>query len=329
MIDPQALAIHQAMTQGPPLNQLGVDGSREWSRHRAAPPPPADAGLEVSERTVAADPPVPVRLYRPVGLDAPPVVIFIHGGGWILGDLNSSDWACRRLANTARCAVVSVGYRLAPEHAYPAALDDCLAVLQWVSQSSVDLGVDGTRICVAGESSGGQLAATTCLAARDRGGAPVALQVLVCPMLDARMDTPSWHEFGPDFLPRAEQATWMWDLYAGSPVARHAPLVSVAEAVDLTGLPPAIILTAEYDPLRDEAERYGLRLRESGVPARIDRYDGLVHTIFGSAAAVDGARQALDDTAAMVAVRLGAQVSTEQVSTERVSTEQVSKGATR
>jgi len=327
VIDPQAAAVLELMTSGPPLNRLGVDGARQWSARVGRSPGPPDPALDVREATVpaaglgaaglGAAGPVPVRVYRRTDVAQPPVVIFLHGGGWILGSLDSADDTCQHFALASGCTVVSVDYRLAPEHVFPAALEDSLAVVRWVAAGGADTGGTGgtggtdndrppPAICVAGESSGGQLAASTCLAARDAGIGPIALQLLVCPVIDARMGTPSWRELGDRYLPCAEQMSWMWDLYAGAPEARHQPLVSVAEAPDLRGLPPALILTAEFDPLRDEAEQYGERLREAGVAARLRRCDGQVHTVFGCAPAVDRCRQILDETAHDVARALGA-----------------------
>jgi acetyl esterase len=316
-MDPQAAAVLELMTSGPPLNRLGVAGARQWSARVGRSPGPPDLALDVREATVpaaggpAAAGPVPVRVYRRADVAQPPVVIFLHGGGWILGSLDSADDTCQHFALASGCTVVSVDYRLAPEHVFPAALEDSLAVVSWVAAGGADTdGTDSDRpppvICVAGESSGGQLAASTCLAARDAGIGPIALQLLVCPVIDARMGTASWRELGDRYLPCAEQMSWMWDLYAGAPEARHQPLVSVGEAPDLHGLPPALILTAEFDPLRDEAEQYGERLREAGVAARLRRCEGQVHTVFGCAPAVDRCRQILDETAHDVARALSA-----------------------
>ena len=317
MIDPQAAAVLELMTSGPPLNRLGVDGARQWSARVGRSPGPPDPALDVRDATVpaatvpaAAGPgtagPVPVRVYRCADVTQAPVVIFLHGGGWILGSLDSADDTCQHFALASGCTVVSVDYRLAPEHVFPAALEDSLAVVSWVAAGGLHPDRPPPVICVAGESSGGQLAASTCLAARDAGIGPIALQLLVCPVIDARMGTPSWRELGDRYLPCAEQMSWMWDLYAGAPEARHQPLVSVGEAPDLRGLPPALILTAEFDPLRDEAEQYCERLREAGVAARLRRCDGQVHTVFGCASAVDRCRQILDETAHDVARALGA-----------------------
>jgi acetyl esterase len=300
MLDPQAEPILRRMTSGPPLNRLGVDGARQWARGLGRPPS-ADVAVRAAGHRVpgwrAGPPDVPVRIYRPAGDGPLPALLYMHGGGWILGDLEGADWTCRQLSAQAGCAVVSVDYRLAPEHPYPAPLEDCLAVLRWALDKGPNAGLDPGRIAVAGESSGGQLAASLCLAARSCGLGPIALQLLICPATDSRMTTPSWRELGRDYLPCAEQMSWMWDLYCGSPDLRHDPLISVAEAPDLAGLPPAIIVTAEYDPLRDEAEQYAARLRAAGLPATQRRCAGQVHTIFGCAPYVDSCRLALTEVA--------------------------------
>jgi acetyl esterase len=224
-------------------------------------------------------------------------VVFIHGGGWVLGTVDGCDWVCRRLALTAGVAVVSVDYRLSPEAVYPAALEDCVTVLRNVGRLSATFDLDGSAVCVAGESSGGQLAAATCIRARDLGIA-VRAQLLVCPVIDPAMDTASWHELGRDHLPVREQMSWMWDLYSGSPEVREGdPLVNLAAQDDLSGLPETIILTSEYDPLRDEAEEYGRRLQKAGVPTDVRRQAGQVHTVFGLARAVTACEKALDETA--------------------------------
>jgi acetyl esterase len=311
MLDPQAEPVLRRMTSGPPLNRLGVPGARQWARDRVMPPR-ADVAVLTAGQQV---PPwrtgqqgVSVRIYRPLGRPGPyPAVIYMHGGGWILGDLDSADWTCRQLCAQAGCAVISVDYRLAPEHPYPAPLEDCLAVLRWAVTDGRAAGLDPGRIAVAGESSGGQLAASLCLAALAGSVGPVALQLLVCPATDSRMQTPSWREFGADYLPCAEQMSWMWDLYCGSPGLRHHPLVSVAEAPDLAGLPPAVVVTAEYDPLRDEGERYAARLRAAGVRASLRRCPGQVHTVFGCAPYVDSCRLVLTEVAREVSLELRAE----------------------
>ncbi len=314
MLDPQAEPILRRMTSGPPLNRIGVHGARQWARDRGRPPRPDVAVLSADRRVPAwhaGQRDVTIRVYRRAGELGPvPAIIYMHGGGWILGDLDGADWTCRQLCAQASCSVVSVDYRLAPEHPYPAPLEDCLAVLRWALKDGPGSGLDPGRIAVAGESSGGQLAASLCLAARAEDLGPVAMQLLVCPVTDSRMQTPSWQELGQDYLPCAEQMSWMWDLYCGSPAQRHDPLVSVAEAPDLGGLPPAVIVTAEYDPLRDEGEQYAARLRAAGVPASLHRCAGQVHTVFGCAPYVDSCRMALTEVAREVSRSLQTPIAT-------------------
>lgn len=283
-IDPQAKAVLDIMTAGLSLDQRGVEGAREWARSLAPAPDPPDPRLETEDRTLGG---VGVRIYRPPTRGSSPVIVFIHGGGWVLGGLDSVEFACRELALASGVAVVSVDYRLSPEAQFPAALQDCLAVLGGVVNQAAALGLDRGAICVAGESSGGQLAAATCLSARDQE-LPVAAQLLVCPVIDPGMDTPSWREFGDEYLPVARQMSWMWDLYAPTSMKRSAdPLVNLAIDRDFSGLPQTIILTSEFDPLRDEAEEYGRRLARDGVVTEVRRLDGQIHAIFGAARAVD------------------------------------------
>lgn len=301
MIDPQAKAVHDVMTAGPPLDQLGVEGARAWGAQRNVPVDPPDERLAIVDQPVDG---VPVRTYRLLGRGVAPVVVFVHGGGWVLGDLDGVDATCRALALAGDVAVVSVGYRLAPEAQYPLPLDDCVTVLRWVVSVGAAEGFDVDRVCVSGESSGGQLAAATCLRARAEG-LPVSFQLLVCPVIDPAMDTDSWRQFGSDWLPVSSQMSWMWDLYAGSRDVRVGePLVNLAAVGDLSGLPPTLILTAEYDPLRDEGEQYGRRLSAAGVTAEVRRIPGQVHTVFGLARTVDACRDALHQAAQDVGKQL-------------------------
>jgi acetyl esterase len=301
MIDPQAKAANDLANKGPSLDNGGVTGMREWLASRSAPEP-SDERLEIEDRDIAG---VGVRVYRPAAGGSLPLVLFIHGGGWILGDLDISDHPCRQLALDADAVVVSVDYRLAPEAIYPAALEDCVGVLEEiVTDGAGVVGFDGGGICVAGESSGGHLAAATCLRAAEIG-VPVDLQLLVCPAIDPAMDTPSWRELGEEFRPQASQMTRMWDLYAGSQESRETgPYLNLALERDLTALPETLILTAEYDTLRDEGERYGARLEKAGVPTEVRRIPGQVHSIFALARAVDRCREALHRTGEEVGSKL-------------------------
>ena len=302
-LDPQARAVHEAMSAGPPLDRIGISGARQWAARRRTDPPERSAFDGAIEDRQAGT--VPVRVYRPGSRLAAgrPAVVFVHGGGWILGDLDAADGTCRALADESGLTVVSVDYRLAPEHPYPAALDDCVEVLRWVVAPEGGLGADPDRVAVAGESSGGQLAAAACVAVRRAGAMRPALAVLVCPALDARLASSSWEQYGDAFTPRATQMAWMWAQYVGD-ADPGADLLHLHRIEDLANFPPALILTAEYDPLRDEAEAFAGRLVAAGVPVALRRCQGQVHTVFGCAIAVDRCRTVLRETATDIRHRL-------------------------
>ncbi|MER7544381.1 alpha/beta hydrolase [Actinomadura sp.] len=224
--------------------------------------------------------PVPVRLYRPQRPERGPLpaVVYLHGGGWVLGGIENVDAACRDLAAAAGCAVLNVGYRLAPEHPFPAAVDDAWAAVASAVREPDRYGVDPGAVAVAGDSAGGNLAAAAALLARDRG-LPLAHQLLVYPVTDTAMDTPSWREYGTGYGLDAGTLAQFMDLYRGGADPsdfRLAPL----RAPGLAGVAPATVITAEYDILRDEAEAYAHRLAEAGVPVELRRYDGVVHSFF-------------------------------------------------
>jgi acetyl esterase len=302
MIDPQAKAVHDLMNDGRPLDRVGVEGARLLSAQFTPPPPSPDERLVIADRQLAN---VPVRVYRPAGQTESATLVYLHSGGWVMGDLDNTDPICRALALAGDIAVISVDYRLSPEAQYPLPLDDCVNVLRWVGEEGIDDGFDPARVCVAGESSGGQLAAATCLRARNLG-LPVAFQLLVNPAIDPGMDSRSWQELGGDWLPVASQMSWMWDLYAGSSAVRERePLVNLALEQDLAGLPPTLILTSEYDPLRDEGEQYGQRLAQAGVPTELRRLAGQVHAAFTWAGTVNACRTALHEAVATVVKHLG------------------------
>jgi acetyl esterase len=220
------------------------------------------------------------------------VLVWFHGGGFVLGSIEVSDVTCRDLAVQAGVVVVSVGYRLAPEHPYPAGLDDCYAALVWVTATAGDLGVDPRRVAIGGDSAGGNLAAVVALAARDRGGPDVRFQLLVYPVTDALMSYPSTRDNGQGHMLTDDAMKWFIELYLGEQGDPKDPLVSPIYADDLAGLPPALVITAEYDPLRDEGEAYGARLQQGRVAAKVSRYDGMIHGFFSMGAFIEAARPA-------------------------------------
>ncbi|HEV8298981.1 MAG TPA: alpha/beta hydrolase [Acidimicrobiales bacterium] len=222
---------------------------------------------------------VPARVYVPDRTTLPgAVVLYFHGGGWTLGSVEMSDGLCRYVANRSGCVVVSSTYRLAPEYPFPAAADDAFDALRWVVEHASEYGADPTRIAVMGSSAGGNLAASVCVRARDEGGPPIALQVLLYPVIDSSMASKSFHNYAEGCFLTAAQMRWHWGKYAPDPAQRSHPYASPAFTDDLAGLPPAIVVTAEFDPLRDEGETYAQRLIAAHVPAKMFRAKGQLHS---------------------------------------------------
>lgn len=245
---------------------------------------------------------VRVRVYRP--RTAPPAaLVWLHGGGFVLGDLETHDRLYRALTLGTGCVVVAVDYRLAPEHPFPAALEDTLAAVRWSSANAARWGA--VRLCIGGDSAGGTLAAAACLHLRDRGGGPlVAAQILVYPPLDASMAAPSYREEDTDVLTAADIA-WGWNHYCPDPALRRHPEVSPLAAEFLGDLPPAIVIVAEHDVLRDDGLTYAERLQTAGVPVRVHRYPGMVHGFLSMVGVVDQATAAIEDIAADLDAVLG------------------------
>jgi acetyl esterase len=223
---------------------------------------------------------IPIRIYTPQGRGPFPILVDFHGGGFVLGDLDGEDLTCRKLANRAACLVVSVDYPLAPEHPFPAAPEACYVAVQWVAANAPSFNGDATRLAVAGTSAGGNLAAVVAHMARDRGGPRICFQLLLVPAIDLRMpNAPSLEEYGEGgYAATREDLTWFNQLYLGSKEEAHNPLASPVLAATLAGLPPALITTAEYDPLRDDGEQYGNLLQQAGVPVTISRRPGAIHS---------------------------------------------------
>ncbi|MFC6885190.1 MULTISPECIES: alpha/beta hydrolase [Actinomadura] len=229
---------------------------------------------------------IPVRVYTPEGAGPHPAFVWFHGGGWTIGSLDENEFACRAVCAASGAAVVSVDYRLAPENPYPAAADDAHAVVRWIGEHGADLGLDPARIAVGGESAGGNLAAVTALRARDAGGPALALQVLVSPVLGHSDDgRGSYREFADGYFLTKASMDWFFTQYPRGAADLDDPYLLPLRAADLAGLPPALVLGAEYDVLRDEGEDYAKALENAGVPVEVVRYDGLIHGFFGLLAA--------------------------------------------
>ncbi|MCJ7439212.1 MAG: alpha/beta hydrolase [Acidimicrobiia bacterium] len=300
-IDPDAAAVIKLLEQYfPAVDEVdSATESREIQRNMPRPPV-VDEVASVEDRTIPgpADE-IPVRIYRPAtpataGTDAPGVVFF-HGGGWTICDLDTHDGACRRLANSVGAVVVSVDYRLAPEHKYPAAADDAYAATAWVADHASELGVDPARLAVAGDSAGGNLAAVVALMARDQDGPALAFQLLVYPVIDssaARNDRPSRSENAVGYFLTLSQMEWYRAQYLPEEAAGEDPRASPHLAESLVGLPPACIVTAEMDLLRDEGEHYGRAMEAAGVDVTISRTPGMFHGFFNMDAMLEGAKNA-------------------------------------
>jgi acetyl esterase len=223
-----------------------------------------------------------------------PALVYFFGGGWALGVLDTADAVARMIANRAGCACITVSYRLAPENKFPAAVHDCYAGAAWVADHAEELGLDPARIAVGGDSSGGNLTAAVTLLAKEKGTPGFAHQLLVYPNTDAQADTASMREVTDEHFFNKNAIAWYWGMYLTSPEDGLSPLASPMRAPDLSGLPSATVITAELDPLRDEAEEYGRRLAEAGVPTEIIRYDGMMHGFFTMVGILDSAREAVE-----------------------------------
>jgi len=239
---------------------------------------------------------VPVRVYRPSLDESPPAVVYLHGGGWVVGGPDSHDALCRTLAARSGCAVIAVDYRRAPEHPYPAAIEDAWTATRWAAERFAPL-------AVAGDSAGGQLAASVALRARD-GGLPLALQALIYPVTDHPGSAASYGTVGEGTPLNGELMWWFWSRYLTDEARAAEPDCSPLRAPDLSGLPPTVILTAEFDPLHPEGEAYAARLRQAGVPVSERRYDGLIHGFIRMPAVLDRAGEAIDELADAFAAAL-------------------------
>ena len=297
-LDPQvkALIASMAALNLPPIETTSPAEAREMFYKRTAALGPGPEVASVTDHTVpVTDGTIAVRVYSPSSSTALPVLVFYHGGGWVIGDLYTHDAICRTVANAAGCVVASVDYRLAPEFRYPVAAEDSYAALAWIAAHAPDIGADARRIAVGGDSAGGNLAAVVALMAKARGGPRIALQVLIYPVTDHGFDTASYLENADGYLLTREGMRWFWNHYLGDADGRQ-PYASPLRG-DLAGLPPALVITAEYDPLRDEGEALASKLTAAGVPVTLTRYPGQVHGFFRLTPVLDGARAAVDEVA--------------------------------
>jgi acetyl esterase len=301
-LDPQVRALLDQFAGRPALNTLPVEvGRRAYAESSARLIPRPDAPLAVEDRTVPGPAgPLRVRIYTPPTAAAGrPLVVYFHGGGWVVCDLDTHDAVCRRLALGADAVVVSVDYRLAPEHLFPAAPQDCVAATRWAIANAEALGADPARWFLAGDSAGGNLAAAVSLQLRDEGGPRAAGQLLVYPVTAHHTaGFASYAAFAEGYGLTRDVMAWFWDLYLGGSAdadraAALSPLAAPLRADDLRGLPPALVLTAEYDVLRDEGEAYAAALREAGNRVASERCAGMHHGFFNWGGVLDGADRAV------------------------------------
>lgn len=304
----QMLLDQMAALDAPPIYELPVADARASMDAMVAMMGPGEEVASVEDRTIdAGGQELPVRIYRPasVGEGPAPTLVFYHGGGFVLGSLTSHDRDCRALANRGECQVIAVDYRLAPEHPFPAAADDAEAALRWVVDHADEVGVDTGAIAVGGDSAGGNLSAVVALYARDHG-IPLRLQLLIYPAVDGEVAEgvyPSRAANAEGYMLDQASIDWFTQQYypAGMP---DSPRSTPMTAATHQGVAPAFILTAEYDPLRDEGEAYAAKLDAAGVPATAKRYDGLIHGFFGMGSIIPEVNAAVDDAGAALKAAL-------------------------
>lgn len=240
---------------------------------------------------------IPVRIYTPEGPGPFPVLVYFHGGGWVICSLDTHEPVCRALTAGAGCVTVSVDYRLAPEHKFPAAPNDSYAATKWVADNAASLNCNPAHLAVGGDSSGGNLAAVVCLMARERGGPKIAFQLLIYPATDSSFEQASHRELAEGYFLTRSRMMWFYGHYL-TDQDKLNPYACPLRANDLKGLPPALVITAEFDPLRDEGEDYGRRLRAAGVPVTVSRYDGTIHGFISMAGVIDKGKRGLEEASA-------------------------------
>jgi len=299
-LDPQAQALIAAAAGLPPTETLSPDelraGLHERARLTSGEPQPVAQVADASLPGPAG--PIPVRVYVPAGTLPLPGLVYFHGGGWVAGDLETHDVLCRALANGAGCTVVAVHYRRAPEAKFPAAIDDAVAATRWVAEHASELGIDPQRLAVGGDSAGGNLAAAVCLVLRDSGGPRLVHQLLIYPVTDCTFETPSYRDKADGYRLTRAAMQFYWNHYLRDPSDADDPRASPLRAADVSNLPSAYVITAEYDPLRDEGRAYAERLRATGVPVVHHDEPGMIHGYLGSAGALDAGRRATTEAAA-------------------------------
>lgn len=298
-VDPQIAQLLAASAATDPrgIEELTVEQARIRGGSVSVASVPFEEVAEVRDVALSAEPLIAARLYRPRA-GSLPLLVYFHGGGWVVGSVALSDNFCRALANASGCAVLSVEYRLAPEHRYPAAADDAYAATRWAADHAAELGIDADRLAVGGSSAGGTLAAVVCLIARERGRPKIAVQLLHVPVMDHDFTRASYARNAKGMGLTRAGMEWFWGLYAPEAAQRDEPYASPLRAKDLRGLPPAIFVVAECDPLRDEGAAYAERLRQAAVPVTYREYEGMVHAFMGWSSVVPTGKRAFAEVGA-------------------------------
>lgn len=274
-----------------PVNQLSIDAAREQTVRVSLAAGPGERVDHVEDRSVPGPHgPIPIRIYRNAGPGPLPILVFFHGGGWVVGNLETADVFCRAMTPDTGCVVVSVNYRHAPEHKFPIAAEDAFAATQWVAAHASTIHGDPSRVIVCGSSAGGNLAAVVALMARDHGGPPLLAQALIVPVIDHNFETPSYRTNADGYGLTTEAMRWYWKQYLRRDEDGRQPYASPLRAQTLRGLPPALVVTAEFDPLHDEGQAYATRLRDEGVQTVLWRREGMIHGFLGPQANAEIAR---------------------------------------
>jgi acetyl esterase len=299
-LDPQARAVLERIARAnlPDYSQLSVAAARTLYRETRGnlSPAPSDVARVENLRVPRGSGEILARLYRPIGSDEDdrlPALVYFHGGGWTIGDLDTHDVVCRELANLARCAVVSIDYRLAPEHKFPTAVEDAIAATQWVADRASQLGLDPDRIAIGGDSAGGNLAAVAALAARDAGGPQLAMQLLIYPATDLAATSASHHRYAEGYGLTRKAIEWFTANYLRSAADVDDWRASPLKASDLSRLPPTYIMTAGFDPLCDEGRAYSDRLHAVGVSVTYECFEGMIHGFITMGGAIAAAHHAM------------------------------------
>ena len=306
-LDPQVVELLETLEKagGKPLEDCTPFEARQgdWSKDFIGAPEGVAQVLHEFIPGPTAD--LPIRIYRPKGVGPLPAIVFFHGSAFTVSNISLSESAHRALSNSTGCVIIAVNYQKAPEHKFPTPFNDAYFSTQWVFDNAQRLGIDNGRIGVGGDSAGGNLAAAVALRARDEQGPQLAFQLLIYPTVDSDSTRPSMHENATGYMLSSAACVWAWNQYIENPEDRKNPYAAPINAAHFSDLPPAIVLTAEYDPLRDEAEEYAELLSKAGTKVVTRRYEGMIHGFFWTAGVIDGSRKMIKDIGEDIRVLLG------------------------